>query len=502
MAASRVACASFNLGTNTTISITRDDSSYTHSLSFVYGDISGDIVQNTKDTTYVWSLSDDLVDRFYNQIPNATSRSGTIYCSTYDASGNKVGDTTITTFYAYAVKDDCLPSVEGSVVDTNESTIAVTGDSAGLVRYMSKPKCTLSATAKKGAFIKSYLIENTEGLFATSSPFTFDKVYDKEFEFKAIDSRGYSTTSVVNVEKFIEYTPCYILKAPMVERTESTSTTATTTLVGYCYNGSFGVVNNTLTIKYRYKKGNSAYGEFVEVDKTWNKDGSYIAEVSIPNLSLDGTYNIEFVVEDKLTSFVSSAILGQGVGDLRIAEDHVLTKNSIIIGSTENTEFKPLRVRRKVNEDSFRTEFGVSDESSAVIQLLKNNDGYARIDLKDDGHLYNALSNMSFAELMSYTSESQGCMVLNGGGVSPILMQWGKLCITPLANQTTSQLVKFPNEYEGIPMVLTDGNIAPSNITSSKFNANLKIASVKSTLIQWIAIGNASKYLKEKEVIM
>ena len=36
MGASRVACASFNLGTNTVISITRDKSSYTHTLKYSF----------------------------------------------------------------------------------------------------------------------------------------------------------------------------------------------------------------------------------------------------------------------------------------------------------------------------------------------------------------------------------------------------------------------------------------------------------------------------------
>ncbi len=202
MAASRVACASFNLGTNTTITITRDSKNYTHTLKYSFNGATGTIVTKTTQTTYVWTPPEST---FYSKIPNSASGYGTITCETYN--GNTLVGTTTAGFYAYAVKTNCVPTVTGAVVDTNASTIAVTGDSSKLVRYLSKPKATLTATAKNSATIKTRQIENPVGLVATTSPYTFDTVYSKEFRFKATDSRGYSTTTIVNVGTFIEYDP-------------------------------------------------------------------------------------------------------------------------------------------------------------------------------------------------------------------------------------------------------------------------------------------------------
>ena len=143
MGASRVACASFNLGTNTTITITRDNKAYTHTLTYSFNGATGTIVTKTSATSYVWTPP---ASTFYSKIPNSTSGYGTVTCTTYN--GSTVIGTTTAGFYAYAVKANCVPTVSGTVVDTNTATIAVTGDASKLVRYLSKPKGTLTATAK------------------------------------------------------------------------------------------------------------------------------------------------------------------------------------------------------------------------------------------------------------------------------------------------------------------------------------------------------------------
>ena len=356
MGASRVACASFNLGTNTTISITRDNKSYTHTLKYSFNGATGTIVEKTTQTSYVWTPP---ASTFYAKIPNTTSGYGTVTCETYN--GNTLVGTTTAGFYAYAVKSACVPTVSGAVVDTNSATIALTGNASTLVLYLSKPKCTLTATPKNSATIKTLQIENPVGLVATTSPYTFDTVYSKEFRFKATDSRGYSTETIVNASKLIEYNPCYFDKVPVVARTESTSTTATATLSGYCFKGSFGSVSNTLAVKYRYKTSSGAYGSYVNVTPTWNSDGTFTANVSIPNLSLGETYTIEFVASDKLTTFPVEAVLGQSTGDFRIAKDHVLAKNNLYLGAKTNTEFRAVKARRVLNGKNYEANFGAGN---------------------------------------------------------------------------------------------------------------------------------------------
>lgn len=512
MASSRVACASFNLGTNTTISITRDNSSYTHTLKYNFNGATGTIVTKTTQTTYVWTPPAGV---FYSKIPNTSSGYGTITCETYN--GNTLVGTTTCGFYAYAVKADCVPTVSGSVVDSNEKTVALTGDASKMVQYLSKPKCTLTATAKNSATIKTIQIENPVGLVATTSPYTFDTVYSKEFRFKATDSRGYSTTQIVEATGYIEYDPCYFDRVPVVARIESTSTTASATLTGYCFKGNFGKTDNAIAVKYRYKTSSGAYGSYTSVTPTWNSDGTFTATATIPNLSLSETYTIEFVVEDKLTSFPVETILGQGVGDLRIAKDYVQTKNDVIIGEDNNEIWKCVKVRRKVDGQKLLAHLGVGATAggSTALELLRRDTDkdtlIGRIELRTNGRLYNAQTSRAFAEIAStapsvLTDGGIGYMYLDGGESNPILIQWGRINKTPDgANVVTSQQIYFLWQYSLPPAVFVGSNhnlavdldVATVSPTRDGFMLYMKRANVANTGLYWFAIGNGTNSMPE-----
>ena len=506
MAASRVACASFNLGTSTVISITRDNKAYTHTLKYSFNGAAGTIATKTTQTSVVWSPP---ASTFYSKIPNSTSGYGTVTCETYN--GNTLIGSTTAGFYAYAVKDNCVPSVSGTVVDTNPATIALTGNANALVWYLSKPKCTLTASAKNSATIKTIQIENPIGLVATTSPYTFDTVYSEEFRFKATDSRGYSTITPVKASKFIEYEPCYFSITPSVARVESTSTTATATLAGYCFKGSFGSANNEISLKYRYKTSDGAYGSYVNITPTWNTDGTFTANTKITNLSLSETYTIEFVVSDKLTSFPMGTILGQSSGDIRIAKDYIRTKNKIIAGEKENLDWKCFTAHRKYQGTYYDMNFGIGFMGGAL-ELRTSTDGgegnvVARYDIRSDGYMYNALTGMSVAEIMSSVSSSEsigGYMLLNSGDNTPVLIQWGKITQTPTtANVSSPQDVAFIYGYSSTPNVFVTPqsglgvavDVAVDYVTKSGFKSYLKRGNVAPTTISWVAIGNGTDAL-------
>lgn len=508
MAASRVACASFDIGTNTTITITRDNKAYTHTLKYSFNGATGTIVTKTTQTSYVWTPP---ASTFYSKIPNTTSGYGTITCETYN--GNTLIGTTTAGFYAFAVKTACVPTVSGTVVDTNPATVALTGDSSAIVIYMSKPKCTITATAKNSATIKTVQIENPFGLVATTSPYTFDTSYSNEFHFKATDSRGYSTTNIVYAPKCVYYDPCFLYNTPIVTRTESTSTTATTSLRGFCYNSTFGATSNALSVKYRYKAAGGEYGNYVDIPCTWGNDGIFTADVTINNLSLSETYTIEFVVSDKLTTFPVEVILSQSVGDLRIAKDYIQAKNKIIIGDKENTEWKCLTLRRNLQGIYCNMSYGIGAYGGAL-ELRESKDGsegniVTRYDIRTDKYMYNGLTNMSVAEIMSSVSDNEtygGRLILNGGGCTPILVQWGKITQTPTAaNVSSPQQVNFIYEFAKVPSVFVTPQTAQGvsvtttadYISKTGFTSYLKRGNVVATTVSWIAIGDGSNAMPE-----
>jgi len=508
MGASRVACASFNLGTNTTISITRDNKAYTHTLKYSFNGATGTIVTKTTQTSYVWTPP---ASTFYSKIPNTTSGYGTITCETYN--GNTLVGTATAGFYAYAVKSACLPDVNGMVEDTNEKTIALTGDSSKLVLYMSKPKATMFGYPKNGATIKDLYIENPIGLVANTSPFVFDTVYSDEFRFKATDSRGFSKLVTINVP-FVEYSPCFFDNIPVISRTETTSTTATVTLKGYCFNGSFGKTTNTQILKYRYKT-NGSYGSYSTVSgiPTWNLDGTFSITATINNLSVEDTYTFEFVVEDKLSSFPVESVLNQSVGDFRIAKDYVLAKNNLYLGTENNTEFRAVKARRLLYGNNYEANFGAGNAGgggSCAIELYENEVQVARYDLHKDGFMYNTKTHMSVAEITAMAPSTvgggvAGYFLLNSAD-NPVLVQWGRVNVTPTTgNEVFSQKVNFLWQYKGLPFVCSDvATSAPAtvhvtvgDITSTGFSLYVQRPTATSTSILWMAIGNGTDSLPE-----
>lgn len=516
MAASRVACNSFNIGTNTTISITRDNKNYTHTITYKFGSKTGTIATKTNQTSIVWSPSkSDL----YAQIPDAVSGYGTVTCQTYN--GSTLIGTTTAGFYAYAVKSECLPDVEATIVDTNATTIALTGDSKKLIGYLSKPKVTLTTTPKNSATIKTLFIHSFgSGLVADTSPYTFSTVYSDEFICRATDSRGYATEITHNAP-YIDYQPCHFTTPPTIKRTETTSTTATLTVKGYCFKGSFGVANNELALKYRYKTLKGNYGNYAYMNgATWNDDGTFTATINVPNLSLTEQYTFEVIAQDKLTSFGDGEeiFLTQGIGDLRIGKNYVMTKNNMIVGSKENEEWRCFKARRKRDGINYDVNFGAGFGGggiSAVMEVNQINNGeevkLARYDLMKDGFLYNWKTSMSVAEIMSYAPSivaggQKGYFLLNGGNSQPILVQWGRVSITPTAaNTVTKSAINFDNVYQGIPIVKTEVSTgAPStidanagDITATGFNIYLQRTNTTATSIMWVAIGNGTNALPE-----
>ena len=514
MAASRVACASFNIGTNTTISITRDNKNYTHTITFKFGSATGTIATKTTSTSIVWTPT---ASTLYAQIPNAVSGYGTITCQTYN--GSTLVGTTTAGFYAYAVRSNCLPTVTATIVDTNATTIALTGSNAKLIRYISKPKVTISATPKNSATIKTYQIYNPGGLLATASTYTFDTAYGPEWRCTATDSRGYSTTTSYTLG-FVEYDPCHFTTPPVIKRTESTSTTATITLKGYCFKGSFGVASNTLTLKYRYKTSSGSYGSYVNITPTWNTDGTFTATANVPNLSLTEQYTFEVIAQDKLTSFGDGEgiLLTQGIGDLRIGKDYVMTKNNMIVGDKDNEAWRCFKARRKRDGINYDANFGAGFGGGGITATMEVNQiqngvetKIARYDLQKDSFLYNYFTNMSVAEIMSYAPSivaggQRGNLLLNGGNSNPILIQWGRVSVTPTAaNTVTKSAISFDRVYQGIPAVFTEMSssapatidIAAGDITSTGFNIYLQRTNTVATSIMWWAIGNGTPSLPE-----
>lgn len=313
---SSVSCSSFNIGDATTIVISRASDSFTHTVTWAFGNASGTIATKTSATTIGATIP---ASSLYAQIPNAKSGVGTITCQTY--SGDTLIGTSTCNFTAYAKESECIPTVSASIVDTNDTTISLTGSNTKFIKGFSNAKVTISATAKNSASISSYLTSCGDGRTSSTAVTQFNNINSKYISVKATDSRGYSK-SVDYTLDWIEYIRLAFTSIT-VKRTESTADKANMTIKGNYFNNSFGNVSNSLVLKYRYKEGTGEYTDWTTLTPTIT-DNTFTYTELLENLDHNKEYTFEFMIDDQLmTVYSDPVVLTKGIPVLRVGKDYV-----------------------------------------------------------------------------------------------------------------------------------------------------------------------------------
>lgn len=313
---SRVSCNSFNIGDATTIVISRASDSFTHTVTWAFGNASGTIATKTSATTIGSTIP---ASSLYAQIPNSKFGVGTITCSTY--SGDKLIGTSACDFTAYAKENECKPSVSVSVVDTNDTTIALTGSNQKLIKGFSTALVSVSATPKNSSSITGYYISTGDGRVSYASSASFANIGANSFYGQASDSRGYATG--VSVSKtWIDYVYLAFTKIE-IKRPESTADQANMTVQGNYWNGNFGNKSNSLILQYRYKVNGGTYSAWTSLTPTISGNTFSYTQL-LENLDHNTEYTFEFMIDDELmTVYSKPVVLTKGIPVLRVGKDYV-----------------------------------------------------------------------------------------------------------------------------------------------------------------------------------
>lgn len=292
--ASSVSCSAADIGSNATISISRTSSSFTHTLTYAFGSLSGTIATKTSSTSISWALP----TTFYAQIPNSKNGTGSITCQTYNGS-TLIGSKTCS-FVATANEAASKPTLAPTVVDSNTATTALTGDSSKFIKYYSNASVTTGAAARNSSTLKSQKIVCGAKSLTTASG-TISAVESASFTFSATDSRGYTTTQTVN-KTLVEYVK---LTCSMEAGAPTTGGVVKIKASGNYWNGNFGKVANTLTVQYRYKVQGNTYSSWTTATAT-KSGNTYSANISISGLNYLNTYVFQVRAIDKLATVNSN----------------------------------------------------------------------------------------------------------------------------------------------------------------------------------------------------
>jgi len=238
---------------------------------------------------------------FYPYSPKS-SNTGSITLYTYDSSGNLIGSKTgeIT---IRCDKEKCKPVISISVVDSNPTTTALTGNSSKLVKGYSNAKITYTITTRNSASLKS---KTLNGGSLGNSPYTISNISINSFSILAIDSRDFDTTET-KTSTMVDYVPLTLDFEAY--RPTPTGSEIKINFQGNYFDSSFGAVANSLSLSWKYrKKGDSDWkdgGPFeINTDYKVNNNRYYsISDISLGTMfDYQTNYEVCVLYEDKLIS--------------------------------------------------------------------------------------------------------------------------------------------------------------------------------------------------------
>ena len=150
------------MGSSLTITLNRATSSFTHNLTYSFGGASGTIATGAG-TSATWAVPLSLA----NQIPNATSGTGTIICKTYNGS-TLIGEKSVS--FVATVPASVVPTITNVAITEAVTSPDIATQFSNFVQYNSKANVVTTAAGIYGSTITTYVVtlrDNSDNLLAT-----------------------------------------------------------------------------------------------------------------------------------------------------------------------------------------------------------------------------------------------------------------------------------------------------------------------------------------------
>lgn len=365
--ASSVSASNTTMGSATTISISRASSSFTHTLTYLFGNTSGTIVTKTTSTSVSWTPPLSLA----SQIPKAVTGTCTITCSTYNGS-TLIGSKTCTlTLTVPASVKPTISSLTAARVDGNVPS------SWGIyVQTKSKAKLTINGAAGSyGSTISSYSITGG-GYTSTASSFTTGFLNSSgsiKFTATVTDSRGRVSAAATVTISVVAYSPpsfsSYLSQRCLSNGTIDDDGTYIRGLVSYAYSSCSS--KNTITRTTYYKKAS---------DTAWtNASVAFSSGTAFTfgggNISTETSYDVKYTLTDAFSTISIQDIVSTAsvVMDFKQGGKGVAVgKVSEVDKAFEVAEDWDVRVYGKLLKDYIKSLVGVMYPVGSIYMSVKN----------------------------------------------------------------------------------------------------------------------------------
>ena len=257
-------------------------------------------------SSYIYELSEQDRVKLRGDCVDAKRRNIKLYIKT-----------TIGGYTGYSHKDVTMtiinaePTIDSYwAIDTNPTTIALTGNNTTVVNGYSNLDIGMSSSAKKNAYIADNQILYADS-WHKSTWGTWNGATSGQIKYWTKDSRGYDKYATKNLT-FVDY---FKPRCGIVLGTPNAQGDMSFTIKGSYWKGNFGAKNNTLDVQYILREKGASTASTTDTwirvplsDITFNGN-SFSHTVYLSGLDYRKTYSVQAWMRDSLDAD-SSAELG------------------------------------------------------------------------------------------------------------------------------------------------------------------------------------------------
>ena len=323
----------------------------------IYDEETKTTCEKTKLKSVTWAIPEELS----SLIPEREMVGVKVTCTTYN--GNEVVGTSECWIIPRLFKDIACPIINKSYVETNAKVINQLGknDFSIPVLNVSQPKFTFSATPRYNATIKSIKIVCDDGQTATTSPHTFNPIGKAEFSIVAVDSRGYDTTTPIDLSA----TAIPYIK-PTIKKLEPTRLSPVSGEIilnanGDWYGGTMiNDIGNEPSVGYRCKiNGSEDDAQLIDIPKSAIKTYAETNTWEIKNYNLGNiteynkNYNFTLFIGDYYLNIEQNKLIRKGISTFNAGEKDFQVNGDLYIADEDGENKKLVNVFGKASTNLF-----------------------------------------------------------------------------------------------------------------------------------------------------
>ena len=310
--ASDIAVSNTDLGQNIPITIGKKVDTFTSTLTYTIGKLTGTIVEKTNLSNYPWVMTSTLITQIKKAYPNTGSYAkggvgAKVTCKTYN--GTTLIGSKDATFKLYITDKPTISSAVRTELNTKIKALTT-----NVLRHVSQNKFTITATAPTGTTINGYRVKNgtQDSGLSTSNVVNLNDIqtyYEEsnvlktKFIVTCVDSRGNESEEFPVICNFTNYIQVSIIKTDVtIKRSSGTSNDCKIYATGNFFNGKIGTTSNTIAFKVRSKlKTATTWGNWITVSTTYTGNTFKVNNVTIAGtFNYNKNYDFELMVTDKI----------------------------------------------------------------------------------------------------------------------------------------------------------------------------------------------------------